>query len=460
MAENLTTSDRIKLEAWSATSYVILYDADSFNIGQGTNLYQIASKFVTDNGLTKVMLVKGGFNAVLREAAHLVDAHEIEVARPHSSSDNGSSETPLRAFGGLARTDVAHSQPDLIGGVGEPIPLQIPLLFSKYRHRIPKWLRDLVEDPNGARYIADKFLKIEEEEQKRMQSVLDAGANEQEGTDQVRHSVAAGVERGDKNRYNNIWPFENARVRLKVDKHNQCDYINASHLHVPNSDKFYIATQGPLPGTTKDFWRMIWDNKIRTIVMLTRTVEGGQTKCHKYWDQAESIQPYDLRLLDENEVLGDDPAGTKMSFTTRKFLLRDMSENSNGSREVTQIQFADWPDFHIIQPEVILALIAEVQKAELPEDTPATKRYKSIGSHAISDITVPVLSHCSAGCGRTGVFCTVDTVINLLKKQLEPPIVNSDHTVDLVEATVRNFRDQRISMVQTYDPASSIRYTS
>ena len=45
----------------------------------------------------------------------------------------------------------------------------------------------------------------------------------------------------------------------------------------------YVATQGPLPDTTDDFWRMMWENKSATIVMLTKEREGGRSKCHRYW---------------------------------------------------------------------------------------------------------------------------------------------------------------------------------
>ena len=55
----------------------------------------------------------------------------------------------------------------------------------------------------------------------------------------------------------------------------------------------YIASQAPMPETTKDFWQMVWDNKVPAIVMLTKLVEAGKPKCHKYWPDkvGESVQP-------------------------------------------------------------------------------------------------------------------------------------------------------------------------
>ncbi|KAG8864412.1 hypothetical protein FRB97_005054, partial [Tulasnella sp. 331] len=97
-------------------------------------------------------------------------------------------------------------------------------------------------------------------------------------------SITAGVEKGSKNRYRNIWPFDHARVRL----HRHCsdddsDYINASYIQPRGTQRQYIATQGPLPSTYNDFWTLIWEQNVRIVVMLTKRKEGNQTKCGLYW---------------------------------------------------------------------------------------------------------------------------------------------------------------------------------
>ena len=74
---------------------------------------------------------------------------------------------------------------------------------------------------------------------------------------------------------------DSTRVPLGENK----DYINASYIKIVNSEQeyYYIATQGPLPGTTDDFWQMVLENNSNVIVMITREVEGGVSKCHHYW---------------------------------------------------------------------------------------------------------------------------------------------------------------------------------
>ena len=74
---------------------------------------------------------------------------------------------------------------------------------------------------------------------------------------------------------------DSTRVPLGENK----DYINASYIKIANSreEYYYIATQGPLPTTTNDFWQMVWENNSNVIAMITKEKEGGVTKCHHYW---------------------------------------------------------------------------------------------------------------------------------------------------------------------------------
>ncbi|KZP15257.1 hypothetical protein FIBSPDRAFT_935346 [Athelia psychrophila] len=118
--------------------------------------------------------------------------------------------------------------------------------------------------------------------------------------DEFPFSITAGVEKGAKNRYRHIWPFEHARVRLHPHPHRrpshanaspgssgsesaQDDYVNASYVQPLGTSRRYIATQGPLPATFDDFWTLCWEQNVHVIVMLTREVEGAQVKCGTYW---------------------------------------------------------------------------------------------------------------------------------------------------------------------------------
>ncbi|KAH9177017.1 hypothetical protein EDB89DRAFT_2065200 [Lactarius sanguifluus] len=169
------------------------------------------------------------------------------------------------------------------------------------------------------------------------------------GSREFPYSITAGVEKGAKNRYRNIWPFEHARVRLQKKQRSigklptppsnsnpgtlhlltlpqpadflppvtlslsssrfiqlplhtpaipssTDDYVNASFVQPLGTKKRYIATQGPLPETFNDFWSLVWEQNVHVIVMLTREVEGSTVKCGNYWS-GESFGPLRLKLL-------------------------------------------------------------------------------------------------------------------------------------------------------------------
>ncbi|EDO30496.1 predicted protein, partial [Nematostella vectensis] len=82
---------------------------------------------------------------------------------------------------------------------------------------------------------------------------------------------------------------DHSRVVLnEIENVRGSDYINASHIDGYNKPNAYIATQGPIPTTFDDFWRMVWEQQSASIVMLTNLQERHKLKCHKYWpDETE-----------------------------------------------------------------------------------------------------------------------------------------------------------------------------
>ncbi|KAG7263522.1 hypothetical protein CRUP_000612 [Coryphaenoides rupestris] len=80
-----------------------------------------------------------------------------------------------------------------------------------------------------------------------------------------------------KNRYKDIVPFDHTRVTLSLNiSQHDGDYINASFIEGVTGSRAYIATQGPLPHTLLDFFRMIWEYKIQVVVMACREFEMGR----------------------------------------------------------------------------------------------------------------------------------------------------------------------------------------
>ena len=139
---------------------------------------------------------------------------------------------------------------DLIDGVGE-IPIHLPAAMGSTEiSQLPAWLGEVSRKDDGSKVVAERFLKIERAEQRRMQDALNVSVVYDSPTSShTKSHTLAGVEKGNKNRYNNIWPYDHSRVKLQEYPDQECDYVNASHISVPHSRKRYIASQAPLPST-------------------------------------------------------------------------------------------------------------------------------------------------------------------------------------------------------------------
>ncbi|XP_026217462.1 receptor-type tyrosine-protein phosphatase beta isoform X2 [Anabas testudineus] len=229
--------------------------------------------------------------------------------------------------------------------------------------------------------------------------------------------VARLPENRGKNRYNNILPYDSTRVKLSYLEDDPCsDYINASYIPGNNYRREYIATQGPLPGTKDDFWRMVWEHSVYNVVMVTQCVEKGRVKCDQYWPaDREPLYYGDLviQMLSES-VLPE--------WTIREFKIT--SENScSYPRVLRHFHYTVWPDHGV--PESTQSLIQFVRTVRDYMD-----RSPSTGATVV---------HCSAGVGRTGTFIALDRVLQQL---------DSKGTIDLY-GCVFDLRLHRQHMVQT-----------
>ncbi|KAJ8245485.1 hypothetical protein GJAV_G00271240 [Gymnothorax javanicus] len=236
------------------------------------------------------------------------------------------------------------------------------------------------------------------------------------GRNQPLDSALLPENRG-KNRYNNILPYDSTRVKLShVDDDPCADYINASYIPGNNFRREYIATQGPLPGTKDDFWKMVWEQNVHNIVMVTQCVEKGRVKCDHYWPFDQDPLYYGdliVQMLSESEL---------PEWTIREFKI--FSEYQlNFSKVVRQFHYTVWPDHGV--PETTQSLIQFVRTVrDYINRTP--------GSGA-------TVVHCSAGVGRTGTFVALDRVLQQL---------DTKDTVDIYGA-VFDLRLHRSHMVQT-----------
>ncbi|XP_069375985.1 receptor-type tyrosine-protein phosphatase O isoform X2 [Paralichthys olivaceus] len=217
-----------------------------------------------------------------------------------------------------------------------------------------------------------------------------------------------------KNRYTNILPYDFSRVQL-ISMHNDegSDYINANYIPGYKHVKEYIATQGPLPETRNDFWKMVLQQKSAIVVMLTQCNERRRVKCDHYWpftDEPVMYGEISVEMLSETESL---------EWTIRKFRLGYADE----SQDVLHLNYTSWPDHGVPTVNAIESILQFVhivrQQANRTKD--------------------PIVVHCSAGVGRTGTFMALDRLMQHIR----------EHEFVDVLGLVSDMRSHRLSMVQT-----------
>uniref|UniRef100_A0A8C1JSC3 Receptor-type tyrosine-protein phosphatase F n=1 Tax=Cyprinus carpio TaxID=7962 RepID=A0A8C1JSC3_CYPCA len=218
-----------------------------------------------------------------------------------------------------------------------------------------------------------------------------------------------------KNRYANVIAYDHSRVMLTpIDGVPGGDYINGNYIDGYRKQNAYIATQGPLPETFSDFWRMMWEQRTSTIIMMTRLEEKSRVKCDQYWPSrgTETYGMIQVSMLDTVELA---------TYSVRTFAL--YKNGSSEKREVRQFQFMAWPDHGVPEyPTPILAFLRRVKACNPPD-------------------AGPMVVHCSAGVGRTGCFIVIEAMLERMKHE---------KSVDIY-GHVTCMRAQRNYMVQTED---------
>ncbi|XP_062318700.1 receptor-type tyrosine-protein phosphatase eta [Osmerus eperlanus] len=234
------------------------------------------------------------------------------------------------------------------------------------------------------------------------------------GTVQAKNSALA-VENKPKNRYNNVLPYDSSRVRLSTQGSGFDDYINANYIPGYNSRKEFIAAQGPLPVTVDQFWRMIWEKNVLTLVMLTRCNEQGRVKCEEYWP-ADTKHFENITVTTTSELPLED-------WTIREFDVKNVKTAE--TRSVRHFHFTAWPDHGVPETTELLINFRHLVREHMDQ----------FSRHS------PTIVHCSAGVGRTGTFIAIDRLLFQIER---------DSMVD-VYGTIHDLRMHRPLMVQTED---------
>uniref|UniRef100_T1JB95 protein-tyrosine-phosphatase n=1 Tax=Strigamia maritima TaxID=126957 RepID=T1JB95_STRMM len=215
-----------------------------------------------------------------------------------------------------------------------------------------------------------------------------------------------------KNRFTNILPYDHSRVKLlPTDDEEGSDYINANYVSGYNSPREFIVTQGPLHSTRDDFWRMVWEQNCRALVMLTRCIEKGREKCDHYWPYDTQPTTYgDIQVTILNESQYAD-------WTISEFKVC----RGDHSRVVRHFHFTTWPDFGVPDPPQSLIRFVRTFRERIPSDQK------------------PIVAHCSAGVGRSGTFIALDRILQHIQI----------HDYVDIFGIVYEMRKERVWMVQT-----------
>ncbi|NXV79464.1 PTPRC phosphatase, partial [Atlantisia rogersi] len=246
-----------------------------------------------------------------------------------------------------------------------------------------------------------------------------------------------------KNRNANIIPYDFNRVPIRHD--NECSkegendsddssdedsdcedsskYINASFITGYWGPKAMIATQGPLQETISDFWQMVFQRKVKVIVMLTELKEGDHELCAPYWEDGK--QTYDgieVHVTDVNFC---------PSYTIRAFDVTSLKTKE--TQKVYQYQYHKWSSLDIPEnPRDLVSMIGNL-KQKIP-DRPVTEDHRNARS-------VPLVVHCSDGSQQTGVFCALMTLLESAE---------IEEVIDVFQV-VKALRRTRLGVVSTFE---------
>ncbi|CAM4610594.1 receptor-type tyrosine-protein phosphatase V-like [Lepidochelys kempii] len=219
-----------------------------------------------------------------------------------------------------------------------------------------------------------------------------------------------------KNRYPHVLPYDHSRVRLsQLGQEPHSDYINANYIPGYTSPQEFVVTQGPLKKTIEDFWRLVWEQSICNIIMLTVGMENGRVLCDHYWPSELSPVSYGhIRVALLSQSSADE-------WTTRTFKL--WHEDLREERRVTHLHYTAWPDHGI------------------PESTASLMAFRDLarGHMQTAKGSGPTLVHCSAGVGRSGTFIALDRLLHQLKEEKAVDVFNTIYTM----------RMSRYQMIQT-----------
>ncbi|KAJ4376461.1 hypothetical protein N0V83_001745 [Neocucurbitaria cava] len=257
---------RERFERWRSSKHIIVYDTNSSQLKDAAICINTLKKFTNEGWSGGTYIIRGGFHEFSQRfpswitqqntpspttsgaGALQIDSGLPAVAPVIGGCPMPATQSAANPFFGNIRQNM-----DLIGGVGQMAVKHPAGMTRSAEEELPQWLQKASEEKDNGKSVSDKFLQIEKREQKRMQEALSGKViyGTPTGLGSAKQIQIAGIEKGSKNRYNNIWPYEHSRVKIEGVSDGSCDYVNANHVQAAYSNKRYIATQGPIPATFK-----------------------------------------------------------------------------------------------------------------------------------------------------------------------------------------------------------------
>ena len=216
--------------------------------------------------------------------------------------------------------------------------------------------------------------------------------------------------------YNNLCRYSDIRTYKdnSVEIQSKNGYINASWINLP-SQRFFIATQGPMKSTIEDFWEMCFKYDVKIIIMLCKLVENNKEKCANYWEQ---VKDYQIVRIKEDIIL-------MPGLIVRQFNVQNLINKA--SKTILQFQLETWDDHSapIENYDKIITLIDLIDK---------------------NKTNSPIVVHCSAGIGRTGTFISMYNLYHEILAQIKD-IKTQEITFSIMNL-VRQLKEMRLYLVE------------
>lgn len=223
----------------------------------------------------------------------------------------------------------------------------------------------------------------------------------------------------EKNRSMDVLPPDRALAFLVSTEGDGNNYINAALMDSFLQPAAFVVTPHPLPTTTADFWRLVFDYGCTSIVMLNQLNQSNSAwPCLQYWPETgmQQFGPMTVELLSRS---------TDDNIITRLFRVTNITRLQEGHLVVRHFQFLRWSAYREIpdSKKAFLNLLAQVQKWQ---------RECGDGRTVV---------HCLNGGGRSGTFCACTMIMEM---------VHHHNMVDVFYA-VKTLRNSKPNMVESME---------